>query len=268
MIAPLQGLIESAGFSASERQTVRMSLTEAEAAAIEATTSQCRAGDIFLICDAGGGTTDVNIMRVKSAGHKVELEPLDHVEGRAIGSTLIDFWMADHIGRRLEVIKEHLDGDYLSVAADMVNDRFQNVKHSFPLPLVDGFSLDVKALAGSQTFPQADIVNSRMRIERETLKGIFDTQVASMFELIEERLGVLAEEFPEEQLSYIILSGGLGSSPYLFEQMENRYGKNQGFRSRNTTSVRIIKVEEPYVCCFFSPSVACGSLKHTDNLPS
>jgi hypothetical protein len=33
------------------KQTVRMGLTEAEAAAIEASTTQYREGDIFLICD-------------------------------------------------------------------------------------------------------------------------------------------------------------------------------------------------------------------------
>lgn len=51
MIATIEGLMKSAGFASTDRQIVRMALTEAEAAAIEASTTQYRKGDIFLICD-------------------------------------------------------------------------------------------------------------------------------------------------------------------------------------------------------------------------
>ncbi len=51
MIASLQKLMEEAGFAGSPQQTVRMALTEAEAAALEASTNQYRVGEIFLICD-------------------------------------------------------------------------------------------------------------------------------------------------------------------------------------------------------------------------
>ena len=51
MIASIQKLMESAGFANTNQQSVRMALTEAEAAAIEASTTQYRTGDIFLICD-------------------------------------------------------------------------------------------------------------------------------------------------------------------------------------------------------------------------
>lgn len=51
MIASLEKLIKKAGFAGTVNQTVRIALTEAEAAAIEASTTQYRKGDIFLICD-------------------------------------------------------------------------------------------------------------------------------------------------------------------------------------------------------------------------
>lgn len=51
MIASIEKLVKSAGFASTATQSVRMALTEAEAAAIEASTTQYRAGDIFLICD-------------------------------------------------------------------------------------------------------------------------------------------------------------------------------------------------------------------------
>lgn len=51
MIAGIEELIKAAGFADTNRQSLHMGLTEAEAAAIEASSTQYRAGDIFLICD-------------------------------------------------------------------------------------------------------------------------------------------------------------------------------------------------------------------------
>lgn len=57
MIASIKKLVESAGFASTPQQIVRMSLTEAEAAAIEASTTQYKVGDIFLICDVSFETS-------------------------------------------------------------------------------------------------------------------------------------------------------------------------------------------------------------------
>ncbi|KAK5125179.1 hypothetical protein LTR85_000855 [Meristemomyces frigidus] len=245
MIASIEELVKSAGFASTSQQSVRMALTEAEAAAIEASTTQYRTNEIFLICDAGGGTTDVNLLKVKSTSNKIELEPLDHVEGVPIGSTLIDFRMAEHIMKRLHLIQDHLDGDIYCLADEMLTGRFQIVKHSFPNPVVDQFWLDVKGLAGSHTFPEAGIKDSRISISRTTLTEIFDQQIGQIFSLIDERLLALQADSPAEQVSYIILSGGLGSSPYLYDQIKKRYQENVGFRSANTSQIQIMKVLEP-----------------------
>lgn len=162
-----------------------------------------------------------------------------------IGSTLIDYAMAQHIVKRLEPIQEHLEGDILGVADEMLQDRFQTVKHSFPDPVVDHFWLDIKSLAGSQSFPEAGIKNSRMAIERTTIQEIFDQQVSRIFKLMDERLLAMQQICPDEPVAYIILSGGLGSSPYLYKQIQKRYEDNSGFTSKNTQSTRIMKVIEP-----------------------
>lgn len=187
----------------------------------------------------------MNVLKVKSTDKRLELEPLDHVEGEPVGSTLIDFRMAQHIVSRLELIKEHLDGDLLCIADEMLMGRFQTVKHSFPNPVVDHFSLDVKGLAGPLTFPEAGIKNSRMLIDRTILREIFDEQIDRIFALIDERILALEAELPYDQVSYIVLSGGLGSSPYLFEQVQKRYEMNVGFDSSNTRQIRTMKVIEP-----------------------
>lgn len=88
------------------------------------------------------------------------------------------------------------------------------------------------------------------RLELEPLDPVEGSPVGStlidkIFELIDEQLTHLDTSRPNEQVSYVILSGGLGSSPYLFESMKTRYEMNFGFRSGNTANIRIMRVLEP-----------------------
>jgi hypothetical protein len=182
---------------------------------------------------------------VKSLDKRIELEPLDAVEGLPVGSTLIDVHMGQHIKERLEMIKDHLEGDIEFLADEMLTGTFQTIKHSFPSPIVDQFQLDVKGLAGSHTFPEAGITNSRMAIDRDVLKDIFDQQLNKIFALIDDRLLAVEAELPYAQVSYIILSGGLGSSPYLYDGIKRRYEMNFGFKSNNTAGIRTMRVLEP-----------------------
>lgn len=178
----------------------------------------------------------------------IELEPLDQVEGEPIGSTLIDFRMLEHLVSRLRIIERHLHGNLDLLADEMLAGRFQTVKHSFPSPMKnDEFWLDVKGLPGLQTFPEAGIKDSKISISRTTLEDIFDQQFTKIFALIDDRLHNLEKTHPGEPVSYIILSGGLGSSPYLLEETQKRYEQNCGFRSSNTASTRVMTVHEPYV---------------------
>jgi hypothetical protein len=182
----------------------------------------------------------VNLLKVRSIDQRTELEPLDHVEG----STLIDFKIAQHVSERLELIKEHLEGGIPFLAEEMLAGQFLTVKHSFPNPTVEQFSLDVKGLADSHTFPEAGITKSRMVIERATLKDVFDQQLNRIFDLIDGRLLGLEARSPNEQVSYVILSGGLSSPPHLYE-VKRRYEMNFGFRLNNTASIRVMRVLEP-----------------------
>ena len=68
-------------------------------------------------------------MEVKSTDGRLELEPLQHVEGVSVGSTLIDFMIAGHIEERLNLIKDHLEGDVSYLAEEMLTGQFQTVKH-------------------------------------------------------------------------------------------------------------------------------------------
>lgn len=135
-IARTEGLIRAAGFGSSENKKNRASvyLTEAEAAAVYTSKQSMDEEDVFLVCDIGGGTTDLNVLKVKSAHvGNVELEPLSWVEGMAVGSILIDFKAQQAIKDRLQLVRAALpDGhDLNAVVSRMTSDTFVHFKCSF-----------------------------------------------------------------------------------------------------------------------------------------
>lgn len=90
MIAQIESIMRDAGFGRRDNERACIYMTEAEAAAIYASQQSMEKGEVFLVCDAGGGTTDLNVLRVENATRgNVELMPLCWTEvstrGRVFG---------------------------------------------------------------------------------------------------------------------------------------------------------------------------------------
>lgn len=132
MIAIIERTIKNAGFGRQPNHKASISLTEAEAAAVYAAKQQMMKGDVFLVCDSGGGTTDLNVLKVSSASRgRTELEPLQVNEGRPIGSTLIDHQIEKVILERLKLVRTEIANDNLhAVARRMIQTRFMSYKCS------------------------------------------------------------------------------------------------------------------------------------------
>lgn len=167
MIGELEQLIRSAGFGERPNYKVVISLTEAEAAAVYASKSQYQRGEVFLVCDAGGGTTDINVLKVASES---VLEPLSFVEGKAVGSSLIDYKMEERILERLEGIRHSLTQEPAVIAEQMISagGRFETFKCSFGSEAVQVLDLliPVPGLRPGMDIPQANIWDSRMVITK------------------------------------------------------------------------------------------------------
>lgn len=131
MIAQIERILRDAGFGESPNQRVTISLTEAEAAAVYVANQHYNRDDVILVCDSGGGTTDINILKIASVGSRVELTPLSYVEGMAIGSALIDWKMSLIIQQRLELVKHRLQGQPQQLAEQMIRGRFETFKCDF-----------------------------------------------------------------------------------------------------------------------------------------
>jgi hypothetical protein len=169
MIADTERLIRQAGFGERQNQVVRISLTEAEAAAVYASKQSYERGDVFLVCDAGGGTTDVNVLKVRAATMgQTELEPLSWVEGHAIGSTIIDFRVEKLMVERLESIRHYLPEEPRMIAEKMMSDRFETFKCSFGSDATNVLDLllPIPGMPGGMDFPQAGIWDSKMIITK------------------------------------------------------------------------------------------------------
>ena len=247
MVAETEKLIKAAGFGEKGNHLVKISLTEAEAAAVYASKQHYKKGDVFLVCDAGGGTTDLNVLKMSSSANgQTELEPLSWVEGEAIGSTLIDFRVQKLLTERLETIRHHLRGEPRVIAEQMMRGRFERFKCAFGSEAsnMPSLPLYVPGLPPGFDFPQARIMDSKMIITKDELQRVFDDQLEKMYRLIDEQLKRLQTSHARENVSFLVLSGGLGSSPYIQKKLKSRYEIGSGI-SPNAQDMEILKAPEP-----------------------
>ena len=163
----LLALVKEAGFgTGGSWHTIEAGLTEPEAAAvftIKESAITFRAGTTILVCDAGGGTTDLTILEnVTEEESEPELESLSTVEGRDVGSTNIDVAFERLVEDRLTTVLPALpentawsmmhSSEFLFYKCTFGQDEGRLFNRSVPVPyLTDGFN-----------HAQANIVNGRM----------------------------------------------------------------------------------------------------------
>ena len=167
LIKRIEEQIGASGFGRNPNERAHITLTEAEAAAVYALKSGMTEGETFVVCDAGGGTSDVNVLKVKSA-RLMELEALSFTEGRAVGSTVIDFKVRLLIERRLKRLEKFLDGDLELVVDRVMRNSFQSYKCNFGAEgyNVPKYTLPVPELPQGTNYPEAGIEDSKIVITR------------------------------------------------------------------------------------------------------
>ncbi|KAM0427272.1 hypothetical protein ACHAPT_007705 [Fusarium lateritium] len=259
-----KGAIHDAGFGIEgPRHSALVDLTESEAAAVatlKTGTINLRTNNIFLTVDAGGGTTDLALMRVTSTDANFpQMAPVAAVSGVGVGSSLIDRAFARLVAQRLAANPDFkLPADF---AARMARSPgFKSVKHKFGERvymqqvyriLMEGVGYDVSH-AGLQ------VENGRMLFSlsvlftmgthwwlirsRQEIQTLFDVQIEAITRRIRERLDWLAERGHREQVEYVILSGGLGSSAYVREMLQQHLTNLQHANARN---IIVIPSQEP-----------------------
>ncbi|KAF5027453.1 hypothetical protein F66182_443 [Fusarium sp. NRRL 66182] len=135
VINTFKGAIHDAGFGTeSPRHSALVDLTESEAAAVATLKTgavNLKANSVFMTVDAGGGTTDLALMRVSSADANFpQLSQVAAVSGVGVGSSLIDRAFARLVSQRMAANPDfRLPADF---AARMARSPgFKSVKHKF-----------------------------------------------------------------------------------------------------------------------------------------
>lgn len=126
--------IKKAGFERGGRKHyVLWGLSEPQASAVytaKEVNVSFKKGDIILVCDAGGGTTDLALLEQQGDERIVALRELSVIQGNDIGSTNIDraFWKL--VRQRLEMVTRRKLA--MNAATTMMHsDEFQTWKHEF-----------------------------------------------------------------------------------------------------------------------------------------
>ena len=227
-------LIQQAGFGGTlnANHSVTIGLTEAEAAAIHVSTESVgifRERDLLLICDAGGGTTDLSTLRVtNTAIRALSLQQVDVVEGANVGSAAIDHDFMTFAEDRLREADQAqpMNLDIEETVYEMMKGReFQNIKCEHGAPdETPTFSIAIPGLAHGYSHSAANVERGEMRMSRNDLRGFFDKQLNKLFRSIDNQLHNLNRRLPDESVSHLVLSGGLGQSAYVQEKLKERYG--------------------------------------------
>lgn len=250
-------IVRDAGFGSQLHHSVNIGLTEAEAAAVHVSIEApgiFHENDVMLVCDAGGGTTDLSVLRVTgTVNEAINLQQLDVVFGENIGSATIDYEFEELVAQRLTLSHETkpLPIDPADAAWEMMKSKdFQAVKCEFGAPDdTPIFSIGIPCVPFSYNneTSEARIQNGEMMFVREDLQRLFDRQIAKLFKLIDAQLENLHQKIPYEQVAHLVLSGGLGNSAYVQAQLRQHY-QNSAIPNAKSMSVRIAPDPQLAVC--------------------
>lgn len=229
IVEKFRSIAQHAGFGGWPGHSVTVGLTEAEAAAVHTSIEASaifRERDILLVCDAGGGTTDLSVLRVThTSGEDLSLDQLDVVYGGNIGSAAIDHDFENLVKRRLDQADQirSLGISPEEAAWEMMKSKdFQNTKceHGGPddTPL---FSVPIPRLTSDYVNNSQAIQNGEMRFSRSVLlfsktktmslsigRGdlcrLFDQQIQKLIDLIDSQLHKMQKKFPNEQVVSVV----------------------------------------------------------------
>ena len=212
-------VIQDSGFGCEQMHTAKLELTEAEAVAVYTVKTaqiQFQKGDIFLVCDAGGGTTDLGLVEVAEANpHAPVLNQVAAVQGVGIGSTVID--------RAFQALVQRRIGQYPEVQQILENvpftisrsQNFRSIKHNFGTAATDqstfylpvdvnrefshtGLGINRSRMAFSKSVFDLHFLKADLTYNRAEIQSLFDPQIIQIITRINEQFNWIQENRSKE----------------------------------------------------------------------
>ncbi|KAK2591513.1 hypothetical protein QQS21_010788 [Conoideocrella luteorostrata] len=249
-INSFKGIIRSAGFGVGgPRHSAEVDLTEAEAAAVATLKTSAinfRTGSLFLAVDAGGGTTDLALMRVKSTDARFpQMAQMAAVKGVGIGSTLIDRAFIRLVDRRLDdwpEVREQLPANFAARMAK--GHHFRTVKHKFgeSVYMQPTFKIQMDGVSFNYSHSGLGVEHGHMLFSKQEIQSLFDTQIEGVMKQTTEQLNWLSANGKTDQVEFVILSGGLGSSAYVRQSIQERLASSP---HPNAAQADVIPCQDP-----------------------
>ena len=155
--------------------------------------------------------------------------------------------MQQYIEQRLLKAVHLLSAAPQDVAEKMMQGRFERFKCTFGTSAANlpALVLEIPGLPAGANYPPAEIQNSRLSISQTILQKLFDEQVDAMIRLLTEQLVSLQTVVPGERVSYLVLSGGLGSSQYVRDRIKQYFQFGAGATLSNTAGMHMLLAEDP-----------------------
>ncbi|KAH8647598.1 hypothetical protein BGZ60DRAFT_227711 [Tricladium varicosporioides] len=233
LISTFEKLIGQAGFGLRKNCTLRVDMTEAVASAVYTAGTvkhKFEMGDAIIVCDAGGGTTDICVLKVGEVDNRVvELEILGSPISIHVGSVNIDHAFKVAFQAKLNEFiettpilpKDFTASEYAADEAthDTKETAFQVIKHNWGrkntsmLEFCSFGVLEESKTTGSKENMSDDMIEDprvKIKICSADINKMFDDQITEIKNILDKTL-----ENTPEKVTNLILTGGLGSSQYV-----------------------------------------------------
>ncbi|KAI9775604.1 MAG: hypothetical protein M1839_001005 [Geoglossum umbratile] len=173
-------------------------------------------GDVFIICDAGGGTVDLATYKITSPEPRLQVDEVAVGIGGLCGSAMLNMKFRAFVATKLgqEISNDDMN-EILLEFNDNIKPSFDNEDEDYTVqvPLEVPDNLDEGLQGGS------------LVVTSEDLRSIFDPVVLGVLILIQTQVDSVRNNnyIPEDRKIPIHLVGGFGSSNFLRRQIEEKF---------------------------------------------
>lgn len=215
---------------------------EPEAAALSTLSEpgrRIKSDEVYLVCDAGGGTVDLISYKIASAG-PISLEEAVEGSGGLCGGIFIDqdfeVIIKNRLGRQWDRLsrvgsKELLKGEWELSIKPQFKPTNSDKEYLVSVP-AEAFD---KGKGLTDMTKEPHIKNGRIHFNESHIKKAFLKVFAQIDILIDAQVRKAKDK--GHRLTGIILVGGLGSSPYLYDHLRKRH-EQAGIKILQSTGMR------------------------------
>lgn len=202
---------------------------EPEAAALSTLSEPGRkpkTGDVYVICDAGGGTVDLITYEIDSSKKPILMHEAVEGTGGLCGGIFIDQAFEDmckgRLGRKWDRLSK------AGIKQIMKNEWETGAKPEFKPSNTKDYIVAIPAEAfgrdGLDDVSREPVIkNGRIHFKSSHIQQAFSQPFSDIKKLIDEQIDRARSR--GSSATGIILVGGLGGSPYLYEVLKAKYGR-------------------------------------------